>query len=208
MLISSVASAEEISLDKIWSNMPGTQNVRDLEPEHFGPQVSRLASDERNRLIRESLNQQIMAELSAIPSGEEKPQKTGFAVSGTPQEALAKAHAVLSGREEPTTKFSKGENIFVVFFSYAGPFVQMRKVAMRGDSLLVAYHFVSHLEAILSSHFALIPIGSLKPGPVKVEILQSTDWDSNVKNAIKKSIPISSEKAKKIVCDSFTFVVE
>ncbi len=70
------SAIQTIPATEIWGwDMPGTKNVRDLEPEVFGSDVSKLSLDVQQKRNRESLILQIHEHLST-------PDDAGFCRGG------------------------------------------------------------------------------------------------------------------------------
>ena len=202
-----VDKVREIPLNCIWAyNMPGTRDVRELEPAKFGAKVAKLSSAQRLRLDRESLTSQILASLPHLPSYKHERPKAGFAVQGKRESALHMANGVLAAKHRSFHSFPPGSDITVVFFGHSsGVYVHLRRVELREHTLRIVYQFVEHPNNMLTTHFALIPLGKLPPGIVTVEMLQSPDEQAD--NAHEKPVWLASEAAHRIVCDSFTFAI-
>ena len=191
-LLLQVTTEEQVTiipLKEIWGyNIPGTRDVQKIEGDRALKQINE---------IRDMLSKR-------PPQGREA--KPGFAVVGTGPDALREAHAVLSDGEEPRQKLPQNSEASVVFFSFQfGHYVHLHKVIRRGNVVEVYYRFVPHKTKELTEHFALIPLDRLIVGKGRVEIIQSpmeqeffiTGWES-----------VKSEVARRIVCNSFSFVVE
>ena len=188
VLLSVSASAEPpkdtvtIPLDQIWAfDMPGTRDIRELEPER-GPMVSSIGRS-----------------LSHAPAKGET-VKPAFAVRGDGLQALRGAHAVLVEDAKPDSMFPVGSKLSVVFFSYQlGSFVHINNVERRGDVVEVQYRFVPHRTREMTVHFALIPLGELPHGKFTVQIIQS-DSESGSKG-------LASRDWTHRVCGSSSFSV-
>ncbi len=189
----------EIPLDQIWAaQMPGTRDVHTLDPRRFDPLIKSLV-----RPIRLSLNPEWQ-----IESG--KPQRpvagTGFAVMGSGRIALEHAHKVLVEKKPPQKSFPAGSDISVVFFSYqAGTYVHLHQVERQGKVIEVRYQFVPHTSRNMSVHFALIPLGKLSAGKIRVNVVQSPLDQVLVDQYLVK--PLRPEWGRQIVCKSFSFLV-
>ena len=80
---SPIEKANTIPLDKIWAyEMPGTRDVRELEPDHFGKHVADLPGEQQLKLLHGSLVQQIIRSLIYLREEESVNAQSGFAVSG------------------------------------------------------------------------------------------------------------------------------
>lgn len=163
----------EIPLKEIWAyGMPGTRDAHDLEPDKFGPSVTTLSSAEQIKLSGKSLATQILSHLQY-----NKPSQSAlkaFAVAGTGKDALREAAEVLSGMRKPQASFPANSEVSVAFFSHLfGCYVHLNKVEQQPGLVVISYRFVPHETAQLTRHFALIPLGKLSPGEVKVDIKRS-----------------------------------
>jgi hypothetical protein len=196
---------KEIPLKDIWAyRMPGTRDVRDLEPDKFGPHLSKLSSAEQIELTDKSLFSQIGSHLGFNKPGQSAAQS--FAVAGTGADALREAAAVMSATKNPRTSMSTSSNVSVLFFSHSfGCYVHLVKVETQPGQIVISYRFVPHETKELTSHFALIPLGKLSPGEVKVDIkrvpIEKTFSDAGFKE------PDSSWDSR-VVAQSFRFKVK
>ena len=108
--------------------------------------------------------------------------------------------------KKPQETFPPDTKVSLVFFSYQyGPYVHLHKVTRRGNLINVRYQFVPHKTEEVTEHFALIPIGKLAAGKVRVEIIQSPMEPKFVKAGWKD---IKPDIASRIVCGSFSFDVK
>lgn len=189
-----------IPLKKIWAwDMPGSTDVRSLEPQVFGVPIrteAQLKQAERSLISR-----------TLRPLASDFSEKAGeaFAVAGTGIESLENAHAVLAENHEPRKSFSTKDELSVVFFSrISGTYAHLDKVQRQGQRIEIRYKFVPHIDGHLTVNFAIIPIGTLSEGEVIVDIaslpLEKKFIDMGV-------APISKESEARIVCKSFRFVV-
>ena len=188
-----------IPLKDIWAwEMPGTQDVRNLEPNNYGPNTKQHSSEERAKLEKAALAEQIREALSGYPwlptaGAKITDLKSGFAVSGIGFEALQKAKRTLADKKEPSESFPADQDISVIFFSRIfGDYCHLDHVTRTGNHIEIAWRFVQHGNDWATEHFAIIPLGKLLPGQYEVKILQlqkPSDWGA------------------KIVCKSFSFSV-
>lgn len=184
------AKSRIIALDQIWGyNLPGTRDLLKIE--------GRSSAKQQIEEIRDALS---------TPPPQGKEASAGFAVAGSGADALREAHAVLVGGKKPRQTLPQDSELSLVFFSYQfGPYVHLQKVLRRGNVIEVQYLFVPHKTEEVTEHFALIPLGKLAAGKVRVEITQlpmekrfvSAGWND-----------IAPEVARRIVCRPFSFVVE
>jgi hypothetical protein len=182
-------AAQVIRLDRIWAyEMPRTRDVRKIN----GPDSMKHIKE-----IRESL--------SSRPT-DGKIARAGFAVEGTGTNNLRQAHSVLVEGNKLRDRFPANREISLIFFSYQfGRYVQLHKVVMRDNEIDIHYGFVPHKSKEVTEHFALIPLGAIGPGKRDVKIIQSpierrlisAGWND-----------IAPKEANRIVCNSFSFVVE
>jgi hypothetical protein len=199
------AKIVEIPLKDIWAyQMPGTRDARELEPDKFGPQIRKLSTAEQLRITDKSLMNQIGTQLQHDKPGQSARQ--AFAVARTGVDALREAAAVLSGKKKPQASFGANTNVSLVFFSYSsGYYVYLNKVELQPGLVVISYRFVPHETKEMTSHFALIPLGRLQPGEVKVDIKRSP-WEKKFLDAGFKEPPGSVET--QIVSRSFRFTVK
>jgi hypothetical protein len=196
--------ATEIPLKDIWAyQMPGTRDVRDLEPDKFGPQIRKLSSAEQLKKYETSLTNQILGKLDFNKLGQKA--NPGFAVEGIGADALREAAAVLSGTKKPPTSFAANSNVSVVFFSHqSGYYVHLDKVEQRPGLVTISYQFVPHETRNLTRHFALIPLGKLPSGDVKVDIKRLPMQKKFIDAGFKES----DSSAESRVAQSFRFSVK
>jgi hypothetical protein len=174
----SVAAVRSIPLDQIWAyEMQGTRNIRDLEPEKYGPDTRKLPVNEQWKLLRESLTEQIHQslhlELVRPGSRELKKPRPAFAVEGEGREALEQACDVMAKGQEPKTTLSSDKDISVVFFSLmCGSYVRIHDVEIRENEIKIRFCFVTHRNLGMEAPFALIPLGKLEPGSYKIRIAE------------------------------------
>jgi hypothetical protein len=197
--------AHVIPLKDIWAlGMPGTRDVHDLEPDKFGPRISKLSSAEQIKIMGKSLMSQIGGRLQYNKPGQ--PARQAFAVMGIGADALREAAAVLSDKKKSQVSFPANSNISVVFFSHvSGYYVYVTRVVVKRSLIEISYRFVPHETKEMTSHFALIPIGKLPPGEVKVDINRSPIEKKFVDAGFKE--PPSSMDSQ-IVSRPFRFTVK
>ena len=184
---------EKIPLETIWAlNMPGTRNVRELEPENFGKAGSGVDSN---------LNI-ILQPLRGLRTGQAKP---AFAVLGTGLDALEEARAVMKGLNARSS-FPKGSDISIVFFTHPSAlYVHVHEVVKSSGLVQVRYRLVPHETKELTQHFALIPLGKLPSGRVKVEVSQSPMEQKFVDAGAQ---PPEKGWESRTISGSFEFVVD
>lgn len=187
-----------IPLKEIWAlDMPGTRNVRELDPPRKMEPRSVI------EFIQTSLVERTAQTLNSNnwPKNGDSAGR-GFVVVGTDVDALREAHAILSKEKKRADYLPVGKDLSLVFYSYSsGRYVHLDKVERQGDTITVDYHFVSHRTLDMSTHVALIPLGELPVGKVRVRMVQVKDKESG------KSTPADNRNARPVVCDSFSFVV-
>ncbi len=196
--------SEAIPLNKIWAwDMPGTIDVRSLEPDCFGDVLKNVSSEEQVRLQERSLLYQC---LPLLAKQKEKHRESAFAVRGTGLEALKNAHAVLAKNEKPPRSFSPQDDISIVFFSRLyGAYVHIEEVRQWDAHIEIKYRFVPHLEAYQSNNFALIPLKKVPAGKIAVAIVK-LPLDQKSKDI--GASEVSGEQAARIVSKPFKFLVE
>jgi hypothetical protein len=184
LVASSVCRGEDkpetvtISLDQIWANnMPGTRDIRDLEPEQRQVNLRQLPPDEQLKVKSKSLWGPIalsLTETSMSWPREGQRAKAGFAVLGSGLDALHDAYDVLAGGADPQRSFTPNDEISIVFFSYeCGSLVEIQSVERHGNNIEIHYRLVRPINKILAAHLALIPLGQLPAGEYRVETIQS-----------------------------------
>ena len=91
------------------------------------------------------------------------------------------------------------------FFSHAfGYYVHLRKVEQEPGKIVITYRFAPHRTKEMTNHFALIPLGNLSPGKVKVESVRAP-IDSQLTVAGFKEP--SAAMAMQVVAQPFEFEV-
>lgn len=190
-----------IPLDQIWAfDMPGTKNVRDLEP------AIPFGLPNKEYLHRSPINQ-IQRSLSNSRFWPKKGNQAGpgFVVEGIDKEALKNAHVVLIKKDKSDHEriFPPDTDLSIVFYSFlCGAYVRLVDVE-RGDNLVtVRYRLISHATANSTSHFTIIPIGKLSEGHIQVNIVQAPPMDEHGNNLKRFRLP------RGVVCNSFSFVVQ
>jgi hypothetical protein len=183
------AEAITIPLDQIWAyDMPGTRDIQKFE---------RHGHSELLEAIRRTLS-------TRPPQG--KTARAGFAVVGDGPDALPDIHAVLVEGKKPRENFPPDSDLTLVFFSYQfGFYVHLHSVSLRGDFIEIQYRFVPHKTKEVTEHFALIPVGKLRPSKVQVDVLQLPMAQEFASAGWK---PVNDDVVRRIVCQSFSFVVK
>lgn len=180
--------AVEIPLDKIWGyNMPGTRDLQKAVDRRCAKQIE---------AIRQTL--------SHLPQG--KDAGKGIAVVGAGVDALAEAYAVLTERRKQCNTLPVDSEISILFYSYqSGYYVHLHSVSREGNNVEVQYRFVPHKSTEMTEHFALIPLGRITPGQVRVEVKQASMPEEFLRAGWTSLKP---DDVKRIVCKSFSFMVE
>lgn len=212
-LCCSVGHAEEaveIPLSEIWAyEMPGTRDVRELEPETYGREAKSLSEAEQFERINESIIQQIRHALQlqrdSDAQGPKKPGKA-FAVVGSGKEALIEARSILAERKGPQNTFPANSKLSIVFHSLeAGSYVHLISVKKQGNKVSIHFQFVPHFTANSTSHFALIPGVDLPSGKIEVQIVQEPMKDEY---GIGKGLEASADWQEQVICKPFSFSIE
>lgn len=166
-----------ISLKDIWAyQMPGTHDIRELEPKVYGVKDKDPPVEEQERRFRESLIHHILRALAPPKMEKEGPvpvaaPEPGFVVVGTGKHALREVHAVLVDKKVSNRPLPANSELTLVFFShFAGSYVHLSAVKRQGGVIEIDFCFVPHFTSEVSSHFALIPLGKLLPGKYSVKI--------------------------------------
>lgn len=184
-----------IPLDQIWAlNMPRTHK---LTLERRGPQ-SEFVSDEGPTV------EEIYISLQAMDYDQQL--SPAFAVLGTGIEALNHANDVLAGRQKRRAFFTTNDEVSLVFFARGRhEHVHIRKAERLLGQTRIQYQLVPYLIGPQTTiHFAMIPLGRLPLGKMKVEMIRlSIDKQPN-SSAYK---PPSLEAESQIVSPPFQFTV-
>lgn len=182
----------KIPLKSIWAHaMPGTRDVHELE---------KVALSAKQAA---SFDNQIGDALEFLPKG--KSTTKGFVVVGTEKEALSKALAALTKKQQPCQTFSANAQVFAFFFSHSfGQYVHLDIVERRGKTIKIAYRFVPHETKQLTAHYALIPLGKLPIGKYRVDIVRLPLEEKSVEQGFKSA---ESEWEGRVVCQPFTFEI-
>jgi len=198
----------EIPLGKIWAwEMPGTKDIRTLEPKHFGPAVRQLPGQPQYDLVESSLWYQIYMAIDFSP--EKQPVGPGFAVAGTEHKALAAVTEALKQNLKPLQTFPFGAEISLFFFTRdSGWPLHLKSVVKSGNTLTIRYYFVPHrstgfIAGSSNRYFALIPLGKLPVGNYVVDMVQTMEK----KYTGGDFQTVGKEFGEKCVCKSFAFTV-
>jgi len=188
----------EIPLNSIYAlDMPGTKNVRDLEPDYLR---QRLTDQER-------LDRSVVEQIRHSLTFDRRPGKRaghGFAVVGNP---LRQARDVLTGKKRVTPLFPSDSDLWLVFFSCTSRFYVHLDGAWLNQhrhEISLKYHLVSHSTLEMTENFALIPVGIVPPGKYKVKIVQNPVVAGDRFASTK---PVDAARMQRIVCDSFPIIV-
>jgi hypothetical protein len=183
-----------IPLKDIWAKgMPGTKDVRELEPAIYGDGMSNISDEERERRLKKSLVAHIGRGSPDMASGPE----SGFAVVGTGHEALEHAYSYFHDNKPPQTVFTTKDEISLVFFSYTlGPYVHLDHVERKGNTFEIYFRFVMHKTDEVTESYAIIPVGSLQTGKYAVKIIQSDFQSADL------------DRQNKFICKPFSFSVK
>jgi hypothetical protein len=171
------ANAEEIALKECWGlDMANMQDVRKLDP-------------------RKDTSKSLPAEISRTLMRAEKDAGPCFAVNGVEKVALVNAARILVNDIESRPVISS-ELVTLVFYSHPAPgYVSLDSIDRDAQRITIKYKIEIHAEAIVTAHFALIPLGKLTPGKYKVDIVHVGEGRYDRK------------KAESAVCDSGSFTV-
>lgn len=203
---SSQRQTQTIQRDQIWAfEMPGTHDIRELEPDKFGEHTRALPSAERFKLLSESMTDKIRAALDKDRPNKDGVAKQGFAVLGTGAEALQGAYDVLANGHKPAESFPTVSNVTLVFFSHSfGDYVQLEKAERNGKSVEVRYRFVPHNSKNMAWEIALIPLGKLPPDTYNVKLVQSPLPEGRTGSNGRY---VSEETVSRIICRPFSFSI-
>jgi hypothetical protein len=216
ILLSSCATAEEkrvdIPLETIWAyDMPGIwryekprmRDVQELEPEIF-ERIGAKPSTEQAELQKKSLVIQFGSTLDTLvnlPTLRERAGKA-FAVAGTGREALQNAYRVRVERKSPSTSFSQGTDMSLVFFSHQfGDYITLDEVFRQGSKIVIRYRVVPRETQNLTAHFALIPLGKLPSAVYQVEVVGPRAPHASARDQL-------GEEVSRHVSKGFSFTVD
>jgi hypothetical protein len=199
--ISDAEGAVKIPLSEVWGmSLPGTRNVRDLEP----TRKSIPRSDEE--FIRTSIVEQIRQSLDHdhSPKKGEKARQA-FIVAGTGLDALREAKDVLTGEKKRTNSVPANKEVTLVFYAYdPGRSLQLDEIVRQGDKVTVKYH-LNIPEGFISKDYvpylALVPLGKLPPSKIGVNMERLPDVGGTTFDRQRYS------GLDNRVCDSFSFEV-
>jgi hypothetical protein len=196
--------SKQIPLDLIWAlDMPGTNDVRELEPEIYSKRGKGLPIEKWRELQAKSLIAQIYPQLSLENT---RIPKRGFAVPGTGLAALQAARDVLTEEREVSNLLPAETDITIVFSSLqSGDYVHIYAVERHANVIEIRYRFAPHEEAYVSQNFALVPIGKLPKGMYQVKFTQGPMEEKYLNAGFR---PKTGNYADKIVCTPFKFSVK
>lgn len=199
LILGSVGCAKEIPLSETWAlRMPGTKNVQELEPEHYGKSQQGLAEEQQLEHLTQSFSHQIPQLINE--KAKSKPIGEGFVVIGTGKQALEDIKKALD--TTPPTTLPANEELTLFFYSRLyGSYVHLKHVARSDKTVTIEFAFVTHRTKDMTNHFALIPLGKLSPGNYEVKITPSSN-----KRLSGKGWTLESA-AKDFVCQPFRFLV-
>jgi hypothetical protein len=183
------ANSKVIPIDRVWAyNIAGTKNIHDLDDKFddrkFSEQVKDKPVGERERLLKaEVLRKSVVAQIVESLRHLRRKVEPGFVVTGTGRTALLNAQKVFAQRTTATEAGSmdvlpaKTELSLVWFTTFCGHYAQLVAIQRTEEGITVQYRFISHQKAMMSSYFAIIPIGSMPTGTYQVnfEELPATD---------------------------------
>jgi hypothetical protein len=172
----SVAHADEavtIPLSDMWAyEDPAIQSTASIDP----------PADDA------PLSQEIGITLNPA-SMQEKP-KSAFIVTGSPSEALIKAHEVIVKKQPTQSEFATDEPLTLVFMSYSDFHMSLKPVELRKgnpNEIVVKYFVKMSGRGDAQEYFALIPLGKHQAGSYRVIVKQvpgTTDGRPNVPQPI------------------------
>ncbi|MFO0789703.1 MAG: hypothetical protein U0805_09605 [Pirellulales bacterium] len=198
--VKQATATKTIPLDQVWAyKMPGTKDVRELEPKLD------VHDPKFKELWEHSLIRQIVSFLSSGAPREGENARSGFVVIGAGKKALKEAHAVLKDKNNVDwqQQLPKDTELSLVFFHFAtGWHPELDSVEQSHDSIVVRYKFIQPEQPSFgAARFALIPLGKLSPGTVNVKCEQLPPRDY-------RGLKIKEKPAlERLVCDSFSFEV-
>ncbi len=198
--ISYAEEAVEIPQGEIWAlDMPGTKDIRELEPNRDAFKGMSAAERIENSLIE---NTRRLLNINNRPSYGSVAGR-GAVVAASDLEALKLANAILANKQPRTEFFDSSEELTLVFFAYeSGKCVRLKRVYRTDKEVVVEYRFETKTFPNSSSQIALIPLEKLPPGNRYVSIKR---LDEDATNAELRQH--RQAVGRQVVCDSFTFEV-
>lgn len=203
-----------IPLDQIWAygmpstSMPGTRDVRELEPDHFGSSVRKLAQNEQMQLLLTSLNFGIH---QTINLRGKKPIGPGFVVEGKGKDTLGEILKILKEDGPSQHPISTNSEATLFFYGTAtGHHLHLKNVRRSGNEIVIRFQFVPEfMTSVMTEHFALIPLGVLPAGKYSVVMEGVPSENKKYPPAVKKYLPVIDVQAvrKIYVCRDFEFQV-
>ena len=179
LALANALQAEEIPLESVWAvNMPGTKDLNELD----------------GNLVEKSCR------------GIDQRDKAGsaFAVAGKGSDALRSAFNILS-KQKAVEPIPSGEVSIAFFTKRSSRYVHVSRVTVGPGVVQIVYKALPHRTDESTQHFALIPVGTLKPGKYKVAITAEPVSADAVEEGF---VDISDKTRKQAVSSSFTFLVE
>ena len=139
------------------------------------------------------------------PASMQDRPKTVFVVTGSPSEALIKAHDVIVNKKPMQSEIVTDEQLTLVFMSYTIFHISLKPVELRkGDvnEITVSYFVKMSGRGDGQDYFALIPLGKLSAGLYRVAIEQVPGTSDTRPNGPEPIIP------RAVVSPGFTFTVK
>lgn len=209
-----------IPLDQILFGGSGSREFRDLEPELMArldtpEKIAKYSTPEGYkefmRLIekgrKESLALAIERAMQSMPQGKDDEVGFGFAVEGQGRAALKGIYDVLVKGKERKQRFSDGKELSLVFYNrpmQAG--IRLDSATRAGETFEIQYMLVSHGMQIVSWNLGLAPVGKLKPGDYRVEMVRCTQKEPEFNQ--RDFPPVGAGVESRYVSRPFSFVVD
>ncbi len=192
-----------IPREDIWysgrPNSAGFKVLADLEPECFimrdtPESIAKYANytaEEMQDLSDKLRMKSLSIPLERAVANMQTPTRSGFAISGTPKEALRQVHSVVVEGEEPRRKFTSDQDINLFFFSVPRQSgINIEEVVRNGQQIIVRYRISPSQLTSMKSTLAIIPLGRLPIDDYSVEYVldegSSPDLAPNLSDAICK----------------------
>jgi hypothetical protein len=204
-LANSPSDTVTIPLKDIWAlDMPGTKDVRELEPDIYGDGMRNISDIERDRRINKSLVTHVGRGAVDKVNGPE----AGFAVIGNGHDALKHAYSYFHDNKPPQTAFPTNDDISLIFFSYTfGPYVYLDHIERKGNTFEIYFRFVNHMTDEVTEHYAIIPVGKLPVGEYEVKIIQ-LPVDARLLGTKPDFRPVDLDAQRRVICKPFSFAVK
>jgi hypothetical protein len=193
-ILSLTAAGEEIPLKQIWAlGMPGTHQIDISKSDGSYKSVEGRAADtiRKSSFLRPNRDDEIDA---------------CFVVAGKGIEAISNASKVILSKEKAARAFrSDGELSLFFFARRSGVFVHVTRAIVRDGVIHITYSLEPHSTRQVTEHFALIPLGTLKPGKYTVELSRDRKDTLTPPDGLS---PVDGKLETYLICKQCEFLIE